>query len=312
MLQNKRILVTGGTGFLGQHLVRALCDHGVPTQDISVPSSAEYDLRKHDEVERLFTNSKYDVVFHLATVAGGIELMQERPAEVFRDNLLMHTFAMDAARRHGVQKFIAVGSALIYPEGAPMPLREEDIWNGQPHPTTRCFGLPGRMLLAQAQMSRKQSGFNAIYLVLCNLYGPGDHFFTRHPHVIPAMIKKFDGANAVTLFGTGDAAREFLHVRDAARALIDAAEKYDGEEPLNIGSGIVTPLRELAGIIAKESGFKGAINWDTTKPEGEKRRCIDSSRAKKMLSFTPTIALEDGLRETIAWYREEKHRRGGK
>ena len=304
----ERVIVTGGAGFLGQHLVALLREKGIPEKHIFAPRSHQYDLRKQEDAERLFQDFPCDTVFHLATVTGGIGMMQQHPATVFHDNLLMNTHTLDAARKAGVKKFVAVGTGLIYPKGAPIPLREDTIWDGLPHEITACYGIPARALLTQCQAYRKEFGFNAIYVIPSNLYGPGDHFFNENPHVIPSLIRKFSEEKEVTLFGKGEATREFLYVEDAARALIFVAERYDSPEPLNVGTGIATPIKEIAREIIALTSFKGTMRWDAAKPEGEKLRFFDSSKMKA-LGFAPKISLEDGLKETIDWYNANKTHR---
>jgi len=311
MLRGKKVLVTGGAGFLGQHLIAQLQERGVRPEDIFVPRIEEYDLRTQTDADRAFTTAKPDIVFHLAAVGGGVTFLKEHPGTVLHDNITLHTTIIDTARRHKVQKFVAIGSGLIYPASAPKPLREDTIWEGYPHETTACYGVAARALLSLVQEYRREFALDAIFLIPSNLYGPGDHFFAPHPHVIPATIRKLDDAHGapITLFGTGEAAREFLYVKDAARAIVTAAQEYSSPEPMNLGTGVATPIREIAAAIKDALGSTSEIAWDATQPEGERVRCFDVSRMRDALSYAPHTSLADGLRETITWYRTEKARR---
>ena len=299
-------LVTGGAGFLGTRIVAELQRNGV--SDIFVPRSAAYDLRTEDGVRSVFADVHPRVVIHAAALAGGIGANRMRPGEMFYVNAVMGIQLMEYARRAGVEKFVTVGSVCAYPKLAPVPFREEDLWNGYPEESNAPYGLAKRMLLVQSQAYRAQYGFNAIYLVQVNLYGPGDNFDPASSHVIPALIKKcFDaidsGADHIDLWGTGSASREFLYVEDAASGIVLAAEHYDGAEPVNLGVGREITIRELATLIAEISGFAGELRWDPTKPDGQPRRVLDTSRAQERFGFTASTPFDEGLRRTIEWYR---------
>ena len=302
-----KVLVTGGSGFLGSHVCAMLRTRSW-CKELVVPRSEEYDLRLHDRVEAMFDAHRPDMVIHLAGVVGGIGANRERPAEFFYDNLTMGIETMHQAYTHGVKKFIAIGTICAYPKFTPAPFKEENLWNGYPEETNAPYGLAKKMLLVQAQAYRKQYGFNATYILPVNLYGPGDNFDLETSHVIPALIRKFAeakdrGDREVTLWGDGSPTREFLYVEDAAQGIVLAAEKYDGEDPVNLGSGDEIAIKELAELIAKEIGFAGTIVWDESKPNGQPRRCLDVSRAKEAFGFRATTSLQEGLRKTIAAFR---------
>jgi GDP-L-fucose synthase len=302
---NSKILVTGGAGFLGSNVVETLIQHGVKRENILIPRSAQHDLRKWETCESLVQG--VDIVIHLAAKVGGIGYNQEHPAELFYDNLMMGVQLMEAARLAGVKKFVAVGTVCAYPKFTPVPFKEEDIWGGYPEETNAPYGLAKKMMLVQGQAYRAQYGFNAIYLLPVNLYGPGDNFNPESSHVIPALIKNFvdavqEGRDEVVVWGTGAASREFLYVEDAARAIVLAAESFDGSEPVNIGASKEISIKELVEIIRKETGFTGKVTWDTTKPDGQPRRCLDTSKAKQWFGFESGTPFETGLRETIKWY----------
>jgi GDP-L-fucose synthase len=299
-------LVTGGAGFLGSRIVAELQRNGV--HDIFVPRSTEYDLRTEDGVRSVFADVRPRVVIHAAALAGGIGANRMRPGEMFYVNAVMGIQLMEYARRAGVEKFVTVGSVCAYPKLAPVPFQEEDLWNGYPEESNAPYGLAKRMLLVQSQAYRAQYGFNAIYLVQVNLYGPGDNFDPASSHVIPALIKKcFDaidsGADHIDLWGTGSASREFLYVDDAATGIVLAAEHYDDAEPVNLGVGREITIRELGTLIAEISGFAGELRWDPTKPDGQPRRVLDTSRAQKRFGFMASTPFDEGLRRTIEWYR---------
>ena len=308
-LQNKRIVVTGGAGFLGSHLVEQLRTMGC--RDIFVPRSGQYDLRTLDGVSRLHRDARPEVVIHLAAVVGGIGANRENPGSFFYDNLLMGVELMEQARRQGVEKFVAIGTVCAYPKFTPVPFKEDDLWNGYPEETNAPYGLAKKMLLVQAQAYRQQYSLNAIYLLPVNLYGPRDSSDPAKSHVIPALIKKCvdaieDNQSRVEVWGTGQASREFLYVEDCARAIALAAERYDKPEPVNLGAGREITIRKLVSLIAELTGFRGEIFWDASKPDGQPRRCLDVSRAEREFGFRATTDFTDGLRKTIEWYREAR------
>ena len=306
---HKRVLVTGGAGFLGSSLVRALERHGLAAEQIRVPRSRDLDLRRWaDCVEAV---QDIDLIIHLAAKVGGIGYNMANPGSLFYDNAVMGIQVMEAARQAGVAKFVAVGTICAYPKFTPVPFREENLWNGYPEETNAPYGLAKKMLLVQAQAYRQQYGFNAIYLLPVNLYGPGDNFDPASSHVIPALIKKFveaveSGAKSVEVWGTGAASREFLYVDDAAEGIALAAERYDKPDPVNLGAGFEITVRDLATLVADLAGFEGEIAWDTAKPDGQPRRCLDVSRAKQEFGFRAKVDFREGLERTIAWYRNER------
>jgi GDP-L-fucose synthase len=298
-------VVTGGAGFLGAAVVQALQAQGVPQERIRVPRSSTCDLRDMDACLRAVDGA--DVVIHLAGRVGGIGYNRERPGELFYDNLLMGVQLLEACRRAGVRKFVAVGTVCAYPKHTPVPFRESDLWNGYPEESNAPYGLAKKMLLVQGDAYRRQYGVQTIYLVPTNLYGPRDHFEPDRSHVIPALIRKVAdaiarGENQVDVWGTGRATRDFCYVGDAAEAVALAARRYEAAEPVNIGSGRETTIRELAETICRLMRFPGEIRWDASKPDGQPRRCLDTSRAYQAFGFTARTSLEDGLRDTIEWY----------
>jgi len=306
---NTRVVVTGGAGFLGSFVVEAL--HARGCREISVPRSRDYDLRESDDIARLYDRTRPQVVVHLAAVVGGIGANRANPGRFFYDNAIMGLQLMEYARRLGVEKFIAVGTVCAYPKVTPVPFKEEDLWNGYPEDTNAPYGLAKKMLLVQAQAYRAQYGFNAIHLLPVNLYGPRDNFDLESSHVIPAMIRKFlaakeRGAPSVVLWGDGSPTREFLYVEDAAEAIALATERYDGSEPVNLGSGEEISIRELAELIAAEVGFRGEIVWDTTQPNGQPRRRLDVSRAERLFGFRAKHPFRDGVRQTVDWFVEHR------
>jgi GDP-L-fucose synthase len=302
----RRVTVTGGAGFLGSAVVRRL--HEAGASEIFVPRSVQYDLRKAPDIERALADGRPDLIIHLAAVVGGIGANRESPGRFFYDNAIMGIELMEQARIAGVDKFVAIGTVCAYPKLTPVPFREEDLWNGYPEETNAPYGLAKKMLLVQAQAYRDQYGFNAIYLLPVNLYGPGDNVDPARSHVIPALIRKCvdaceRGEDFIEAWGTGSASREFLYVDDAARGIVLAAERYDGREPINLGVGSEITIRDLTELIARLTGFTGEIRWDPTKPNGQPRRALDTGRAREAFGFTSSTSFEDGLRATIDWYR---------
>jgi GDP-L-fucose synthase len=310
----KRVCVTGGDGFLGRHVVAELRQQGVT--EVFVPLIQEYDLRRIGDVRRMYDAARPDIVVHLAAVVGGIGANRENPGSFFHDNLVMGVHLMEEARLRRVPKFVAIGTICCYPKFTPVPFKEEDLWDGYPEETNAPCGLAKKMLLVQSQAYRQQYGFNSIFLLPVNLYGPGDNFDPRSSHVIPALIRKFDeairaGRDDVVVWGTGRATREFLYVEDAARGIVLAAEWYDQPDPVNLGAGFEISIRNLAEMIAKLMDFRGKLTFDPTMPDGQPRRCLDVSRAEREFGFRATTQFEEGLKQTIEWYRkqvEEKSR----
>jgi len=299
--------VTGGAGFLGKFVVRALEERGVPKKNIIVPRSKDYDLRKQEQCTRVAKG--VNIVIHLAANVGGIGYNQENPGSLFYDNILMGVHMIEEARKAGVEKFIAIGTVCAYPKFTPVPFKEHELWNGYPEETNAPYGIAKKVLLTQAQAYRKQYGLNAIYLLPVNLYGPGDNFDPSSSHVIPALIRKFveaknRGDSTVIVWGTGKATREFLYVDDCAEAIVLATERYSKEDPVNIGSSFEVSIKELARLIKKLTHYKGEIVWDITRPDGQPRRKLDISRAKKEFGFTAKTDFEIGLKRTIDWYRK--------
>lgn len=303
----KRVVVTGGAGFLGSYVVEKLKTRGC--EDIFIPRSADYDLRVQQHVARMYEDAKPDIVIHLAAVVGGIGANLNHPGQFFYGNAAMGIHLIEEARKIGIQKFVCVGTVCAYPKLAPIPFSEDDLWNGYPEETNAPYGIAKRALLAQLQAYRQEYGFNGIYLLPVNLYGPGDNFDPELSHVIPAVIKKFvdakqAGEKKVTVWGTGDASREFLHAEDAAEGIILAAERYDAAAPVNLGTGIETNVKEVVRLIKDLVDFKGEVEWDSSKPDGQPRRCLDTRRARQEFGFEAKKSLEDGLRETVSWYEE--------
>ncbi len=307
-LAGARVLLTGGSGFLGQWVQREI--QQFQPASVCVPRSAEYDLRDMAAVTRLLAEARPDVVIHLAAVVGGIGANRLNPGRYFYDNAIMGLQLMEAARLAGVQKFVAVGSICSYPKMTPVPFREEELWNGYPEETNAPYGLAKKMLLVQAQAYRQQYGFNAITLLPVNLYGAGDNFNPESSHVIPALIRKVvearsKGAAHLEVWGSGQASREFLHAGDAARGILLATAKYNQPDPVNIGSGQEISIRSLAELICELSDFRGELRWDPSKPDGQPRRCLDTSRARTAFGFETTTTLREGLKATIEWYERQ-------
>lgn len=304
-----RVMVTGGAGFLGRYVVETLKRRGC--RDVFVPRRVEYDLRREDGVMRAYEDARPDVIFHLAALAGGIGANRERPGEFFYDNLIMGAHLMEQARLRNARKFVAVGTVCAYPKFTPVPFREEDLWTGYPEETNAPYGLAKKMLLVQAQAYRAQYGFNAIYLLPTNLYGPHDKFDPRSSHVIPALIKKCidareAGEDHIVVWGDGSPTREFLYVADAAEGIVLAAEQYDGAEPVNLGSGFEISIRNLAEIIIRHTGYQGELVWDTGQPNGQPRRRLDTHRARQLFGFEAKVDFEEGLCRTIDWYEQQR------
>jgi GDP-L-fucose synthase len=305
-LRGKRISVTGGGGFLGSVVVGKLRERGC--EDVYVVRKRDYDLVKGADVERLYAEARPEVVIHLAAVVGGIGANRENPGRYFYDNLMMGAQLIEGARLWGAEKFVQTGTICSYPKFTPVPFKEEHLWDGYPEETNAPYGVAKKALLVQGQAYRDQYGLNAVYLMPVNLYGPGDNFSPQSSHVIPALVKKFTEAvecraPVVEVWGTGRATREFLYVDDAAEGVVAAAESYDGREPVNLGTGVEISIRELAQLIAAETGFDGEIVWDHSKPDGQPRRAVDTSRAAETFGFRARTEFADGLRRTISWYR---------
>jgi GDP-L-fucose synthase len=301
-----RFVVTGGAGFLGRAVVSKLKERGA--EHIFVPRSAQYDLRDTERVLALLEDAKPDIIIHMAAVVGGIGANREHPAEFFYDNLMMGTQLMHESWRRGVQKFVTIGTVCAYPKFTPTPFKEDDIWDGYPEETNAPYGLAKKMLLVQGQAYHQQYGFNAIYLLPTNLYGPHDNFDPKSSHVIPALIKKVldaqdAGEKEIVVWGDGSPTREFLFVDDAAEGILLATEKYDGTDPVNLGSGFEISIKDLVEKIAKHTGFEGSIVWDSEKPNGQPRRKLDVSRAHHAFGFDAKIDFDEGLQRTIEWYR---------
>jgi len=306
-LQNKRILVTGGAGFLGRQMVRQLCEAGADPEKITVPRSQDLDLRKMENCQRAV--DQQDIVIHLAAHVGGIGLNREKPAELFYDNLMMGTQLIHAAYEAGVQKFVCAGTICAYPKFTPVPFKEDDIWNGYPEETNAPYGIAKKALLVQLQSYRQQYGFDGIYLLPVNLYGPKDNFDPRSSHVIPALVRKVheaqkQGLTELRVWGDGSPTREFLYVDDAARGIAIATQHYSDADPVNLGTGEEISIRDLITLLCNLMEFKGEIVWETDKPNGQPRRCLDTQRAKERFGFVAQVSFEQGLKNTIDWYRQ--------
>lgn len=306
---DKKVCVTGGDGFLGSFVQKTLRERGA--NNIFIPLIDDYDLTKTDNIQRMLSDANPDIIIHLAALAGGIGANRERPAEFFYKNLMMGVPLMHEAWKFGVSKFVAIGTICAYPKFTPVPFKEENLWEGYPEETNAPYGLAKKMLLVQAQAYREQYGFNAIYLLPVNLYGPRDNFNLETSHVIPALIRKMvdagdQGIGEVILWGDGSPTREFFFAGDAARGIVLAAERYQGSEPVNLGAGMEISIKDLAGLIAEETGFTGKIVWDTSKPNGQPRRALDTERAKEYFGFVAEMPFKEGIQKTIEWYRENK------
>jgi GDP-L-fucose synthase len=306
---NRRVCVTGGAGFLGSFVQETLKERGA--NQIFIPHIEDYDLTKQGDIQKMLTDSQPDLIIHLAALAGGIGANRARPAEFFYKNLMMGVPLMHAAWEKGVEKFVVIGTICAYPKFTPVPFREENLWDGYPEETNAPYGLAKKMLLVQAQAYREQYGFNAIYLLPVNLYGPRDNFNLETSHVIPALIRKMvtaqqRGEESVTLWGDGSPTREFFYAGDAARGIAMAAERYNGSEPVNLGSGMEISIKDLAELIARLTGFEGEILWDTSKPNGQPRRGLDVSHAKEYFGFEAKMTFDEGLRHTIEWFKNNQ------
>jgi len=309
-LTKKRITVTGGKGFLGTHLIRKLKEER-KYQNVFIADLSEYNLCLKEDIQRMYEDQKPDIVIHLAAKVGGIGFNRENPATLFYENLMMGTQLLHEACLKRIEKFVAIGTICAYPKFTPVPFKEEELWNGYPEETNAPYGLAKKMMLVQSQAYRQQYNFNSIFLLPVNLYGPGDNFKPESSHVIPALIKKcFDAVKnneeEITVWGTGKASREFLYVEDAAEAIALATEHYNKNDPVNIGAGFEIKIKDLVELIAKLTGFKGKIIWDKTKPDGQPRRCLDTTKAEKEFSFKAKTPFEEGLKKTIDWYGDVK------
>lgn len=307
--RDRRIVVTGGDGFLGGYVVEGLREKGC--ENILVPKIEDYDLVKIENIRQMYDDMKPDVVIHLAAVVGGIGANLEHPGEFFYKNLMMGVQLIEEGRLREIEKFVAIGTICAYPKFTPVPFKEEDIWNGYPEETNAPYGLAKKMLLVQSQAYRAEYGFNSIFLLPVNLYGPGDNFNPKSSHVIPALIKKCvdaieSGSDFIECWGTGNVSREFIYAADAAEGILLATELYNGPEPVNIGAGFEIKIKDLVEKIAKLTGFKGRINWNTSKPDGQPRRCLDTSKAKELFGFEAKTPFDVGLKNTIEWYRQNR------
>ncbi|MBF0504289.1 MAG: GDP-L-fucose synthase [Candidatus Omnitrophica bacterium] len=305
--KTKRVVLTGGAGFLGRVVKAQLEARGC--KHIIVPRSAQFDLRKTAAIRKLYAQARPDMVIHLAAVVGGIGANRENPGRFFYDNLMMGVELLEQARQLGIAKFVAIGTICAYPKFCPVPFKEDKIWDGYPEETNAPYGLAKKMLLVQSQAYRQQYGYNSIYLLPVNLYGPGDNFSWESSHVIPALIRKCVEARQrkdkyITVWGTGRATREFLYVDDAARGIVLAAQKYNSSEPVNLGAGFEISINKLVDLIVKLTRFRGDILWDATKPDGQPRRCLDTTRARLEFGFEAKVSFEKGLKKTIAWYEQ--------
>lgn len=308
---NKKVTVTGGNGFLGKYVIQKLQEHAA--DQINIADIDRYDLRELADVQRMYAEQQPDIVIHLAAVVGGIGANRENPGKFFYDNAIMGIQLIEQARVFGIEKFVCIGTICAYPKFTPVPFKEEDLWNGYPEETNAPYGLAKKMLLAQLQAYRQQYGFNGIYLLPVNLYGPGDNFDPNSSHVIPALIKKCvdavrEGRDEILVWGTGEVSREFINVVDAAEGIVLATEKYNKPEPVNIGAGFEIRIKELVELIAELTGFQGKLVWDSIKPDGQPRRMLDTSRAGKEFGFVAKTEFRKGLESTIHWYRKQEQK----
>ena len=306
--KNKRVLITGGGGFLGKNLVPRLEPSDA---ELFIPRSREFDLREKDDVEKLFKDTMPDIVIHMAVHGGGIGYMSRHPAKIYYDNIMMNTHVVEFSSIYKVDKFVGIGTVCSYPKYTPVPFEEEYIWNGYPEETNAPYGLAKKMMLVQTQACRHEYGLNGIHLLLVNMYGPYDDFSPDSSHVIPALIDKFTNAikndtKQIVIWGTGNVSREFLYVEDSAEAIILATEKYNKPEPVNIGAGFEIKIKDLVNLMTELTGFDGKIIWDTSKPDGQPRRCLDVSKAKKEFGFEAKTGFREGLKRTIEWYTSER------
>jgi GDP-L-fucose synthase len=306
-IQDKKVVVTGGAGFLGGYITEILRKRGC--KNILVPKIEDYNLVEIEDIRRMYDDMQPDIVIHLAAVVGGIGANREHPGEFFYKNLMMGVQLIEQARLQGVEKFVAIGTVCAYPKFAPVPFKEEGIWDGYPEETNAPYGLAKKMLLVQSQAYRAEYGFNSIFLLPVNLYGPGDNFDPASSHVIPALIKKCIDATEnkqdhIVCWGTGSASREFIYAADAAEGIVLATEHYNGDQAINIGAGFEIKIKDLVEKIVHLTGFEGEIRWDSSKPDGQPRRCLDTSKAKKFFGFEAKTPLDEGLKNTIEWYRK--------
>ncbi len=307
--KTRRICVTGGAGFLGSYITGKLEERGC--KNILVPTIEEYNLVRLEDINKMYDNMRPDVVIHLAAVVGGIGANREHPGKFFYENLMMGVQLIEQARLRGIEKFVAIGTVCAYPKFTPVPFKEEDIWNGYPEETNAPYGLAKKMLLVQSQAYRAEYGYNSIFLLPVNLYGPRDNFDPASSHVIPALIKKCvdaigSGSDYIQCWGTGKASREFIYAADAAEGILLAAERYNGSEAVNIGSGFEITIKDLVEKIAFLAGFEGEIRWDPSKPDGQPRRCLNTSKARELFGFEAQTSFDEGLKATIEWYRQKR------
>jgi GDP-L-fucose synthase len=310
-LGDERIVITGGAGFLGKFLQQELLKRSVRPENMLIPLIENYDLTKEADVIRVYDDMKPTVVIHLAAEVGGIGANLENPGRFFYTNMAMGLHLIEHARKRNLKKFVQIGTICAYPKFTPVPFKEENLWNGYPEETNAPYGIAKKALLVMLQGYRQQYGLNGIYLLPVNLYGPGDNFDLRSSHVIPALIRKFcnavdTGADSVAVWGTGSVSREFLYVEDAARGITMATERYDGNEPVNLGAGFEITIKNLAEKIKQLTGFKGKLIWDKSKPDGQPRRCLDTTRAKQLFGFEAQMSFDEGLKRTIDWWRQHK------